>query len=93
MINSMFNALSGMIASAQKLQNSANDLVSLGRNKVLAGDNPGLRSDLNSTKTSKKADISKEMVNQVAAQAEFQANAKVIVAADETIGKILNIKS
>ena len=35
----------------------------------------------------------KEMVNQVTAQAEFKANAKVIMAADKTIGTILNIKS
>jgi len=28
-INSMFNALSGLVASAQKLQNSANNLANL----------------------------------------------------------------
>ena len=89
----MFNALSGMVSSTQKLQNSASNLVSLGRDKVAVVDNPGFRSDLNSTKASKKVDISKEMVNQVTAQAEFKANTKVILTADETIGKILNIKS
>jgi flagellar hook protein FlgE len=89
----MFNILSGMVASAQKLKNSANNIVSLGRNKVTVVDNSELRSDLNSTKTSKKVDISKEMVNQITAQAEFKANAKVIMAADKTIGTILNIKS
>ena len=89
----MFNALSGMIASAQKLQNSGSNLVSLGGNKGTFGDNPELRPDLNPIKTSKKVDISKEMVNQVTAKAEFQANAQVIEAADEAIGTILNIKS
>ena len=69
-----------------------NDLINLGY-KVTVIDNPGLGSDLNSTKASKKVDISKEMVNQVTAQAEFKANAKVILTADETIGTILNIKS
>ena len=89
----MFNILSGMVASAQKLKNSANNIVSLGRNKVTVVDNSELRSDLNSTKTSKKVDISKEMVNQITAQAEFKANTKVVLTADETIGTILNIKS
>ena len=54
MINAMFNALSGMVSSAQKLQNSADNLVSLGRDKVTVIDNPGLGSDLNYTKASKK---------------------------------------
>jgi flagellar hook protein FlgE len=89
----MFNAFSGMVSSAQKLQNGANNLVSLGREKVKVIDNPGLGSDLNYTKASKKVDISKEMVNQVTAQTEFKANAKVILTGDETIGTILSIKS
>jgi flagellar hook protein FlgE len=89
----MFNAFSGIISSAQKLQNGANNLVSLGREKVKVIDNPGLGSDLNYTKASKKVDISKEIVNQVTAQTEFKANAKVILTGDETIGTILNIKS
>ena len=93
MINAMFNAFSGIISSAQKLQNGANNLVSLGREKVKVIDNPGLGSDLNYTKASKKVDISKEIVNQVTAQTEFKANAKVILTGDETIGTILNIKS
>jgi len=92
-INAMFNAFSGIISSAQKLQNGANNLVSLGREKVKVIDNPGLGSDLNYTKASKKVDISKEIVNQVTAQTEFKANAKVILTGDETIGTILNIKS
>jgi len=89
----MFNAFSGIISSAQKLQNGANNLVSLGREKVTVIDNPGLGSDLNYTKASKKVDISKEIVNQVTAQTEFKANAKVILTGDETIGTILSIKS
>ena len=92
MINGMFNALSGMLASAQKLQNSANNLVGLGRNKVAVGDNPERRLDVDSTQTS-KVDISKEMVNQMTAQAALTTNTKVTMVADETIGTILDIKS
>ena len=97
MINSMFNALSGLVASAQKLQNSANNLANLkdlglGINKVAAGDKLGNRPDVDSTEIS-KVNISKEMVNQMAAQAAFTANAELIVIADETIGTILDIKS
>ena len=67
MINSMFNALSGLVASAQKLQNSANNLANLkdfapGINKVTVGDKPESRPDVDSTETS-KVHISKEMVN------------------------------
>ena len=92
----MFNALSGLVASAQKLQNSANNLANLkglglGINKVTAGDKPERRPDVDSTETS-KVNIS-EMVNQMAAQAAFTANAELTVAADETIGTILDIKS
>ena len=97
MINSMFNALSGLVDSAQKLQNSGNNLANikdlgLGTNKVTASDKPESRSDVDSTDTS-KVNISKEMVNQIAAQAAFTANADVTVIADETIGTILDIKS
>ena len=92
MINGMFNMLSGMLASAQKLQNSANNLVGLGRNKVAVGGNPERRLDVDSTQAS-KVDISKEMVDQMTAQAEFTANAKIIAVADETIGTILDVKS
>ena len=67
MINSMFNALSGLVASAQKLQNSANNLANLKDfapriNKVTVGDKPENRPDVDSTETS-KVHISKEMVN------------------------------
>ena len=67
MINSMFNALSGLVVSAQKLQNSANNLANLkdfapGINKVTVGDKPESRPDVDSTETS-KVHISKEMVN------------------------------
>ena len=66
-----------MLASAQKLQNSANNLVGLGRNKVAVGDNPERKQDVDSTQAP-KIDIAKEMVNQMTAQAGFTANAKVI---------------
>ena len=97
MINSMFNALSGLVVSAQKLQNSANNLANLkdlclGINKVTVGDKPESLPDVDSTETS-KVNISKEMVNQITAQAVFTANAELTVIADETIGTILDIKS
>ena len=97
MINSMFNALSGLVASAQKLQNSANNLANLkdfapGINKVTVGDKPESRPDVDSTETS-KVHISKEIVNQMSSQAAFTANAELTVIADETIGTILDIKS
>ena len=97
MINSMFNALSGLVASAQKLQNSANNLANLkdlgfGINKIVVGDQPESRPDVDSTETS-QVNISKEMVNQMAAQAAFTANADLTMIADETTGTILDIKS
>ena len=97
MINSMFNALSGLIASAQKLQNSANNLANLknldlGINKVTVGDKLESQPDVDFTEIS-RVNISKEMMNQIAAQAAFTANAELTVAADETIGTILDIKS
>ena len=97
MINSMFNALSGLVASTQKLQNSANNLadlkdLGLGINKVTVGDKPESRPAVDSTKTS-KVNISKEMMNQMAAQVAFTANAELTVIADGTIGTILDIKS
>jgi len=93
----MFNALSGLVVSVQKLQNSANNLANLkdlglGINKVLVGDKPESLPDVDSTATS-KVNISKEMVNQITAQAAFTANAELTVIADETIGTILDIKS
>ena len=97
MVNSMFNPFSGLVASAQKLQNSANNLANLkglglGINKVTAGDKPERRPDVDSTETS-QVNISKEMVNQIAVQAAVTANAELTVIADETIGTILDIKS
>ena len=97
MINSMFNALSGLVASAQKLQNSANNLANLkdldlGINKVTVGDKLESQLDVDLTETS-KVNISKDMVNQMATQAAFTANAQLTVIADETIGTILDIKS
>ena len=97
MINSMFNALEGLVASAQKLQNSANNLANLkelglGINKITVGDQPESRPDVDSTETS-QVNISKEMVNQIAVQAAFTANAELTVMADETIGTILDIQS
>ena len=97
MINSMFNALSGLVVSAQKLQNSANNLANLknlglGINKVTVGGKPESLPDVDSRETS-KVNISKEMVNQITAQAAFTANAELTVIADETIGTILEIKS
>ena len=97
MINSMFSALSGLVASAQKLQNSSNNLANLkdfapGINKVTVVDKPESRPDVDSTKTS-KVHISKEMVNQMAVQGAFTANAELVVIADETIGTILDIQS
>jgi flagellar hook protein FlgE len=93
----MFNALSGLVASAQKLQNSANNLANLkdlglGINKATAGNKPERRLDVNATELS-KVNISTEIVNQMAAQAAFTANAELAVIADETIGTILDIKS
>ena len=93
----MFNALSGLVASAQKLQNSANNLANLKDlgleiNKVTVGDKPESRQGVDSTETS-KANISKEMVTQMAAQVPFTANAEFTVIADKTIGTILDIKS
>ena len=91
-MNSMYNALSGMLDSAKKLQNSANNIVSQGRNKVADGDNRKTRSDINLTEDT-NVNISKEMVNQIIAKSEFKANVKVFKIADENIGTILDIKS
>ena len=96
-INSMSNALSGLVTSTQKLKNSANNLahlkdLGLEINKVTVGDKPESRPDVHSTETS-KVNTSKEMVNQIIARAAFTANVEVTVIADETIGTILDIKS
>ena len=81
-----------MLDSAKKLQNSANNIVSQGRNKVADGDNRKIRSDINLTEDT-NVNISKEMVNQIIAKSEFKANVKVVKIADENIGTILDIKS
>ena len=81
-----------MLDSAKKLQNSANNIVSQGRNKVADGDNRKIRSDINLTEDT-NVNISKEMVNQIIAKSEFKANVKVVEIADENIGTILDIKS
>ena len=91
-MNSMYNALSGMLDSAKKLQNSANNIVSQGRNKVADGDNRKIRPDINLTEDT-NVNISKEMVNQIIVKSEFKANVKVVEIADENIGTILDIKS
>lgn len=91
-MNSMYNALSGMLDSAKKLQNSANNIVSQKRNKVADGDNRKIRPDINLTEDT-NVSISKEMVNQLIAKSEFKANVKVVEIADENIGTILDIKS
>ena len=91
-MNSMYKALSGMLDSAKKLQNSANNIVSQGRNKVDDGDNRKIRPDINLTEDT-NVNISKEMVNQIIAKSEFKANVKVVEIADENIGTILDIKS
>ena len=91
-MNSMYNALSGMLDSAKKLQNSANNIVSQGRNKVADGDNREIGPDINLTEDA-NVNISKEMVNQLIAKSEFKANVKVVERADENIGTILDIKS
>ena len=88
----MYNALSGMLDSAKKLQNSANNLVSQGRKKVADGDNLEIRPGINLTED-KNVNISNEMVNQIIAKSEFKANVKVIKIVDENIGTILDIKS
>ncbi|MBT4259457.1 MAG: hypothetical protein HOD90_06035, partial [Nitrospina sp.] len=75
-----------------KLQNSANNIVSQGRNKVADGDNRKIRSDINLTEDT-NVNISKEMVNQIIAKSEFKANVKVVEIADKNIGTILDIKS
>ena len=88
----MYNALSGMLDSAKKLQNSANNIVSQGRNKVADGDKREIGPDINLTEDT-NVNISKEMVNQLIAKSEFKANVKVVEIADENIGTILDIKS
>ena len=63
-----------------------------GINKVTVGGKLKSLPDVDSKETS-NVNISKEMVNQRAAQAAFTANAELTVMADETIGTILDIQS
>ena len=56
----MYNALSGMLDSAKKLQNSANNLVSQGRKKVADGDNLEIRPGIKLTED-KNVNIPNEM--------------------------------
>jgi flagellar hook protein FlgE len=88
----MYKALSGMMDSAKKLQNSANNIVSQRIKKVADGDNREIKPNINLTEDT-NVNISKEMVNQIIAKSEFKANVKVVKIADENIGTILDIKS
>ena len=95
MINGMFNPLSGLKNSAQKLQKSAISLQnSLGfeKNIDMVGKAKLQKSELIDT-NSIYIDISEEVVTQITAKAEFIANAKVVVTADQIIGTTLDIKS
>ena len=88
MINGMFNALSGLKNSAQKLQKSATNLQSsfgFEEKMNIVGKAKPEKSEL--------IDISKEVVTQITAKAEFSAHAKVVVIADHIIGTTLDIKS
>ena len=95
MINGMFNALSGLKNSAQKLQKSATSLQnSFGFEKninMVGKAKPGKPEliDPNSI----YIDISEEVVTQIKAKAAFTANTKVVVTADQIVGTTLNIKS
>jgi flagellar hook protein FlgE len=94
-VNGIFNALSGLKNSAQKLQQSATSLQkSFGFEKnidMTSKAKPG-KSELIDT-NSINIDISKEVVTQITAKAAFTANAKVVVTTDQIIGTILDIKS
>ena len=84
----MFNALSGLKNSAQKLQKSATNLQSsfgFEEKMNIVGKAKPEKSEL--------IDISKEAVIQITAKAEFTANAKVVVIADQIVGTTLDIKS
>ena len=88
MLNGMFHALSGLKNSAQKLQKSATSLQnSFGFEKnidMVDKAKPG---------KSKLIDISEEVVTQITAKTAYTANSRVIVTADQIIGKTLDIKS
>ena len=88
MINVMFNALSGLKNSAQKLQSSATSLKNsfgIEKNIDMVGKSKPGKSEL--------IDISEEVVIQITAKAVFTANTKVVVTADQIIGTTLDIKS
>jgi flagellar hook protein FlgE len=91
----MFNALSGLKNSAQKLQESATRLQnSFGFEKnidMVGKAKPG-ESELIDT-NSIYIDISEEVVTQITAKVAFTANARVVVTADQIIGTTLDIKS
>lgn len=95
MINGMFNALSGLKNSAQKLQKSATNLQSsfeFEKKINIVGEAKPEQSELIGT-DSISIDISKEVVTQITAKATFTANAKVVAIADQIIGTALDIKS
>ena len=95
MINGMFNTLSGLKNSAQKLQKSATSLQNFfgfEKNIDMVGKSKPEKSELIDT-NSIYIDISEEVVTQITAKAAFTANAKVIVTADQIIGTTLDIKS
>ena len=95
MINGMFNALSGLKNSAQKLQKSATSLQnSFGFEKKIdmVGKAKPEKSELIDT-NSIYVDISEEVVTQITAKAALTANTKVVVTADQIIGTTLDIKS
>jgi flagellar basal body rod protein FlgG len=94
-INGMFNALSGLKNSAQKLQKSATNLQSsfeFEKKINIVGEAKPEQSELIGT-DSISIDISKEVVTQITAKATFTANAKVVAIADQIIGTALDIKS
>ena len=95
MINGIFDALSGLKNSAQKLQKSATSLQNsfeFDKNIDMVGRAKLGRSELIDT-NSIYVDISEEVVTQITAKAAFTANTKVVVTADQIIGTTLDIKS
>jgi hypothetical protein len=90
----MFNALSGVNNSAQKLQKRATSLKSsfgFEKNIDIVGEAKPGKSELIGTNS--MHNISEEVVTQTTAKAAFNANANVIVKADQIIGTTLDIKS
>jgi flagellar hook protein FlgE len=94
-INGMFNALSGLKNSAQKLEKSITSLQnSFGfeKNINMVGKAKPEKSELIDN-NSIYIDISEAAVTQIKAKAAFTANTKVVVTADQIVGTTLNIKS